>query len=49
MNRSFYLVDPWFDRSTLQVDSASIAELRKRFLHAINLLKWNATLSPFGV
>lgn len=38
MNRSLYLVAPWFDRDGLTVEPARLAELRDRFLHALRSL-----------
>lgn len=39
MNRSLYLAEPWFDRSTLSVSPERIGDLRQRFLSALELLK----------
>ena len=38
MNRSLYLSDPWFDRTSLTVDPARLAELRESFLAAMRVL-----------
>jgi formiminoglutamase len=35
MNRRLYLAEPWFDRSTLEVDPARLAEVRDRFATAL--------------
>lgn len=35
MNRSFYLSEPWFDPSTLQVNPDRLTDLRERFLSAL--------------
>lgn len=35
MNRSFYLSEPWFDRSSLTVDPRRLADLRSRFREAL--------------
>lgn len=38
MNRSLYLAEPWFDRSTLTVSPQRLRELRDRFREAVRLL-----------
>lgn len=39
MNRSFYLVPPWFDRERLRVESGRLAILRGKFLAALRGLR----------
>lgn len=39
MNRSLYLGEPWFDRSTLTVAPTRLADLRARFLAALRSLE----------
>lgn len=39
MNRSLYLSETWFDRTTRTVDPARVAELRERFSAALNRLE----------
>lgn len=38
MNRSLYLAEPWFDRSTLTVSQERLTGLRNRFLEALRSL-----------
>lgn len=38
MNRSFYLTEPWFDRSNLTVEPRRLSDLRERLLAALSQL-----------
>lgn len=39
MNRSLYLAEPWFDRTTRNIDPLRISELRERFGTALHRLR----------